>query len=281
MRLAASTYSISSRGPKKTYERELRECGAASSAGGQWGPEQINGMVDSMHVDFLKLACQTVKLPADKVNYSSDYAMRHALLNDMNSWTGSWIFADGPSNIYYHRDIVVPTARKVGIPVSRNASTYHVESAVYRHLLKKQWDPMTEDQRVVFLRAAGWNLSERRVLALAAVSGAGLVALLGTWVGVAGFSFYIGMSSGLAALAGLLDITLPFAAYTAASTAVALATAPVALAIAAIVGVFGVYEWITAGGAEADANRLRLVVHLHNLRVAAMKQASIPLPVRA
>ena len=150
-------------------------------------------------------------------------------------------------------------------------STYHVESAIYQHLLAKQWDPMTEDQRITFLRATNWSLSEHRIVGLVAVSGAALLGALALVVDLAGFEFYTGMSTGLYALAELLGVTLPFAAYLGASSAVALATGPIALIIVAMLASFGVYEWLK--GEENINNRLRFVVHLHNLKVAAIRES--------
>ena len=66
---------------------------------------------------------------------------------------------------------------------------------------------MTEDQRITFLKSTNWNLSDHHILELVTVSGAALLAALAVYVELAGFDFYIGMSTGLAALAASLDMT--------------------------------------------------------------------------
>ena len=122
--------------PKYRYPKELSDCSQAAGAKGKWGSKDFNHLINSMDDDLLKLACQTIKLPADQVDYSKVAAMRAALYEKVNSWTGYPFWHDGESNIQYHRDIVMPTAKLMGIQVGNNMSTYHVESTIYQHLLK-------------------------------------------------------------------------------------------------------------------------------------------------
>jgi hypothetical protein len=192
------------------------------------------------------------------------------------------ILGTDSEKILYHEQIVRPTARNLKLDDSKinTYDTLNLERAIYNKVFEQSWTSLTEDQRINFLQQSKWDLKQNTIVSLAALTGTGILAGLSEVVSLSGFSFYIGMSQGLFALASSLGITLPFAIYTSASTAIALATGPIGWVAAAVLAVVGVYEWIKRDKSTKEADMLKTVLHFHDYKISAMQEANIAFSVK-
>jgi hypothetical protein len=261
---------------KTRYRTELAASASCAAISRNWGGSEINALLDSMGDDSLKRTCKTLGVRPDRVrDYTDLGVMRSAIRDDMAAMASK---RNSSASVDYHRHILVPAAHKCGVDADTiaNGGSYRLEQAVYRRTLEAQWNSLTEDQRVEFLRGTGWHMSERKIYGLAGIAGAGILAALTGVVSFTGFAFYMGMSSGLAALAGSLGLTLPFAAYMAASSAVALATGPIGWIVVGLLFLLGIWSMRDRGDHESE--RVKYVLHVHNYRVAAMTEGGLALP---
>jgi uncharacterized protein YaaW (UPF0174 family) len=148
--------------------------------------------------------------------------------------------------------------------------TFVIERAIHEKLLVDVWDKMNEEQRLELLSKVDTSGHLPDHAAVAALSGAGALAALSMTVHLAGFSFYTTMSTAICAIANLFGLTLPFAAYTTASTVVAFLTGPVGWALLAIATAAGV----TLAGRANPRKTAAAICQIHALKVAAMQAAN-------
>lgn len=107
--------------------------------------------------------------------------------------------------------------------------------------------------------------------AIAALGGAGALAVLSTAIAFSGFALYTTMSMTITVVASALGATLPFSIYTGASATVGVLSGPIGWAFMAIATVGGV---AVAGRANVQKTT-DLVCQVHVLKVAALKAASV------
>lgn len=260
--------------------QELIQSSRMASAGGQWGALEFNNLIDSLGEDSLKRTCRTLEIPqGNSAIYESTTAMKSEVRRVV---LGASRFLPGgdPENISYHEEVVLPTASKLELASFAEYDTLSVERAIYNHVFSQHWTTLTENERLGFLDQSGWGLSRSDAVSLAALTGSGILAGLGTAVNLAGFSFYTGMSSGLHALAVMTGLPVPFAVYTGLSTAVGVATSAVGWIIAALLAGAGIYAWLKRNQQSSEATLLRTVLHVHNFRVSAMEQAGISFAIQ-
>ena len=117
--------------------------------------------------------------------------------------------------------------------------TFQLERIIYDRVIEQSWTSLNENERIEFLEQSGWDLERDKIISLAALSGASFLAGLSAVVDMLGFSFYIGMSNCIFAIASSWGIVLPFAAYTGASVAIKLATGPIGWVAAAVLAGVG------------------------------------------
>ncbi|MEZ6141682.1 MAG: hypothetical protein R3B84_14010 [Zavarzinella sp.] len=169
----------------------------------------------------------------------------------------------------YH-EILEWIARHHEIPASviQKSSSLALERRICMIMMGKMWDKMTPDQRYELMAKINPDKKLDHA-ALAASSGSVAILALAGAVSYYGFAFYMGMSVFISQAAGLLGITLPFAAYTGSSSLVAFLTGPVGIVLALItLGAAATYF----GCAEADRTAV-YIMQLHALKVAAMQEA--------
>ncbi len=130
------------------------------------------------------------------------------------------ILGDKPA----YSSVVKQVADKLDIPYS-GVETKTLEVRIARHVFQTVWEKMTPEQKEEMeaeLRREAQKSDKGRVLA----GSASLFTAL-TAAKVSGFGIYLLASTSLSALTGTLGLTLPFAAYTTMSGAIATILGPV------------------------------------------------------
>lgn len=149
--------------------------------------------------------------------------------------------------------------------------TFFLERALQMQLFANIWDKLSIEQRQTLLQQIDPNDSIKDKAAVMALSGTGVIAVLSTTVAFTGFAFYTTLSVTISTVAGFLGIALPFAAYTGASSLVALLSGPIGWAIAGIAAVGG---FALAGRANVNKTTA-FITQIHALKVAALIEAGI------
>lgn len=141
----------------------------------------------------------------------------------------------------YHR-LVQWTARNVGVDSSfvENEATFSIESRMVGAIFKELWDSLTKEQRVALLEEIDKNGVIVNKAAIASLGGAAALATLSATFYFTGFAFYTTMTTVMFTVAGFFGITLPFAAYTGASSIVAILSGPIGWALLAIAATAGI-----------------------------------------
>lgn len=182
----------------------------------------------------------------------------------------SYVISDAV-NYDYHSEILMWLAEEFQVPQQyrSNQSSFFLERKIMDSVFVKLWDRLSVDQRRHVLEKldSANNLPDK--IGLASLGGASALAALITTQYFAGFAFYTGMSGFICTTAGLLGITLPFAAYTGASTTVGILTGPVGWALLGIAA-FG--SVMLLGRADAE-KAVAFVSQVHLIKVHSLKNS--------
>lgn len=190
-------------------------------------------------------------------------------------WSAShliaYVFKDH-EKIPYHETVEwVAVKLDVDAWIVKTQPTLVVERAIIEKLFVDVWDNLSPLQRQKFLKELGAGDSIKNAAAIASLSGAGALAALSLTVHLAGFAFYTTMSSFICAAAGFLEVTLPFAVYTASSSIVAFLTGPVGWALIVIAAAASIALLCDANVKKTAA----AICQLHMLKVAALQAANV------
>lgn len=159
--------------------------------------------------------------------------------------------------------------------IIKNKSTFKLEHELHKLLFAQMWEKLDQQQREALLAKIDPNGAIKDKAAIAALGGAGALAALSATVAFTGFAFYTTMSITIATVASAVGVTLPFAAYTGASTLVGVLSGPVGWAILAASALGGV----ALAGRPNLQKTTALVCQIHALKVEALVAADIPFPV--
>lgn len=172
----------------------------------------------------------------------------------------------------YHK-VVVWLAHKSGVNESiiETSSTFLLERELYKLLFEQLWDKLSEQQRAELLNKIDSTGALADKTGIVAMGGASAVAVLSGSVVFYGFAFYSAMSVTIASVASAVGVTLPFAAYASASSAVAFLSGPIGWAITGVVGLGGA---LLAGRADVKKTTA-LVAQIHALKIEALKAAKV------
>jgi uncharacterized protein YaaW (UPF0174 family) len=173
----------------------------------------------------------------------------------------------------YHR-VVSWVAKKAGVEkeyLTRD-STFELERQVQEKLFQRLWDKLTVKQRMELLDKIDPKGALKDKAAIAAMSGAGAIAALSATVYFTGFAFYVTMSITISTVAGFFGLTLPFAAYTGASSLVAFLSGPIGWAIMGLAALAGV----SLAGRANVKKTTAFICQIHSLKIAAALAAGIP-----
>lgn len=263
--------------------QELINSGKLASVGGQWSELAFNDLIDSMGEDSLKRTCKTLDISSSSAqDYVSNPIMKKEIKKTIADASGGW-FGGDIDKILYHEKVLRPIARSMELDKAKieTYDTLSLERAVYNRVFEQSWTSLNENERIVFLQQSNWNIPQDKAVGLASLTGAGVLAGLSTVVKLSGFSFYVGMSTGLHAIASSMGVVFPFSLYTGASVAISLATSPVGWVAVAILAVAGVYAWAKSNQASKEATMLKTVLHMHHYKISAMQEANITFSVSA
>lgn len=165
--------------------------------------------------------------------------------------------------------VVEWVAKEFDCPTA-NITTVDLERDIFQKYFEKNWDALTPQQRMDVVKRVnaegGLGLD---AASLATATGTAAFATFLVSVGATGFAFYTTMSSVIAAIAATLGVTLPFAAYLGASTAVGLASGPVGWAA---LGLLTVGSVAVAGRANSERT-LGAILAIHGARMEAIEFA--------
>ena len=133
-----------------------------------------------------------------------------------------------------YRDLVARVAQVLKVPATGGGSVVAAERAVVEGVLESLRKSLSE---------AEWEQLLQEAMKAMPANAAGKTVALGagalTAANLAGFSLYLAATTGLAAIAGVVGIVLPFAVYTTLSSAIALVVGPAGWVT---VGLAGLYQ---------------------------------------
>ncbi len=184
-------------------------------------------------------------------------------------WVGSNIlyYPFRSSDLNYH-DMVKWTAGKLSISkhLIDSQSTFMLEREITKSFFVKLWDKLTVEQRSELLDKIDPDSEIKDKAAIAALSGAATIGVLSASVAFTGFAFYTTMSVAISTIAGFFGVTLPFVAYSGASSLVAFLSGPLGWAIIGVAAVGG----IALAGRANKKKTAGFILQLHMLKVAAL-----------
>ncbi|MEY4568247.1 MAG: hypothetical protein RLY14_3217 [Planctomycetota bacterium] len=202
----------------------------------KWAGRELFTFTNAMKESELRSLGQGLEMPE-----FADGQARPEMIKSIHTeivWQSSSIFTypvKSIENIDYH-GIVSWCAKNVGIDSTTRSftSTFDLEQAIVKRQFVELWDKLSEQQRLELLgKIDTGNLIADRA-AIAAMSGSVALAALSGTVYLTGFTFYTTMSVVIATVASWFGVTLPFVAYTTASSTVAVLAGPIGWAIAAV-----------------------------------------------
>ena len=177
------------------------------------------------------------------------------------------------TTLNYH-ELVGWVASSAGIPEKdiKGRSTFDIEREIQKRIFVQLWDKMTPAQRLELLSKIDPKGDIKNKAAVTALTGAAAIGTLSATVAFTGFAFYTTMSVVISTAAGFFGFTLPFAAYTGASSLVAFLSGPVGLAIMGLAALTGL---ALAGRADVRQTTA-FVCQIHALKVAALIADGVP-----
>ena len=222
---------------------------------------------------FNDVAPETVVDAIAKGYLKSDIVSRESICKELKSkihFSGvHWFYS--VDNINYHEDVVQWVAGKHDVDKNqiKTLSTFDLERKIVEMYFAEIWDELTEEQRKELLskieRETNTVFSNKA--AIAQLSGAAAIGTLSATVAFSGFAFYTTMSTVIATVTGWLGLTLPFVAYTSASSAVSALAGPPGWIIA---GVLLAGSGVALCWPDSDSTT-RFVMVLHAIKVSRVK----------
>lgn len=226
---------------------------------------------------FNDVAPETVADAIAKGYLKSDIVSRENICKELKSkihFSGvHWFYS--VDNINYHEDVVQWVAGKHDVDKNqiKTLSTFDLERKIVEMYFAEIWDDLTEQQRQELLskieRETNSVFSNKA--AIAQMSGVAAIGALSGTVAFTGFAFYTTMSTVIATVTGWLGLTLPFVAYTSASSAVSALAGPPGWIIA---GVLLAGSGVALCWPDSDSTT-RFVMVLHSIKVSRVKSFNL------
>ena len=181
--------------------------------------------------------------------------------------------------VHYHNELLRGIAGKMDIGefIVNTQSTFKVERLILEAAFARIWDSLDSQKRTEivtthlkeYLPSDGGRVKD--LSGIVALGGSAFILSLSGMVALAGFGFYTALSTSICAAAGFFGLTLPFAAYTGASSATALLAGPVGWAIAGILASIGI---VLLGMAKPEQG-IAYVCQLHLIKVQALSGSGL------
>lgn len=184
---------------------------------------------------FNDVAPETVQSAIEKGILKTEVVSRKSICEALRGKAGvssrTWYgWRTDPDKIDYHKDVVQWLAEEKEIDKNQinTLSTYQLERKITEKYFADIWDKLTPEQREQLLTKIENDTGSSIInkAGIAAMTGAGAIGALSATVAFTGFAFYTTMSSVISAVAGLVGVTLPFAAYAGTSATIGFLTGP-------------------------------------------------------
>jgi hypothetical protein len=190
-------------------------------------------------------------------------------------WVSSNIFKYPVSDIEgipYH-DLVKWVASKTSVDqeIVKSRTTYPLERAINEQAFAMLWDSLDESRRKELLATIDTTGRIQDHAGVAALGGSAALGVLSATTYFSGFAFYTTMSTVMSTIAGWAGVTLPFAAYTGASSIAAFLSGPVGWALLALGGAVGAAMLGRANWSKTMA----FIIQLHSLKAASRHLAGL------
>lgn len=190
-------------------------------------------------------------------------------------WVSSNIFKYPVSDIEgipYH-DLVKWVASKTSVDqeIVKSCTTYPLERAINEQAFAMLWDSLDESRRKELLATIDTAGRIQDHAGVAALGGSAALGVLSATTYFSGFAFYTTMSTVISTIAGWAGVTLPFAAYTGASSIAAFLSGPVGWALLALGGAVGAAMLGRANWSKTMA----FIIQLHSLKAASRHLAGL------
>ena len=150
-------------------------------------------------------------------------------------------------------------------------TTFEIEHELQKLLFVQLWDKLSPEQRLTVLYRVDPHGNIKDKASVAALGGAGALAILSTTVAAYGFAFYTTMSVTIATVASAIGVTVPFAGYMGASSLVGVLSGPVGWAIMGVTAIGG----IVILGRPNIQKTTALIGQVHSLKIEALAAARI------
>jgi hypothetical protein len=132
-----------------------------------------------------------------------------------------------------------------------------------------KWNKMSPEERMKVLKKADPNGQLKDHAAMVSKTGAFTIRALTAVVGLFGFDAYVAATTALHVAASAFGVTLPFAAYTSVTSAIAVLTGPIGWMTAGVAGIFSL-----AMAGRPDAKKMTsFVLTMHALKLDALRAA--------
>ena len=181
-------------------------------------------------------------------------------------------FKDAES-IDYH-EVVKWIAGKCDVPQDTidTAPTFALERKIMEYSFKEIWDSLSVKQRTELIQKIDTQ-GKLNSAEIAAMGGTAALATLSASVYFAGFAFYTTMSTVICSVAGFFGVSLPFAAYSGASTTVAVLSGPVGWTLI-VIGAAGSLAFL---GKANWRNCMAFIIQVHCIKVDALQRSGVPI----
>ena len=237
--------------------------------------KKINSVQFAMFLKKLSSERKVLLIRSMKKNYNG--VPDEALLTRTLVWESShWVtypFKD-KKFVEYH-DLVRWVAEKMKIDKGKieTCTTFQLEHMIIDKAFGNVWDQLTLEQRLKVLeefeKTQGMRIENK--IGIAALGGASVLGTLATTISISGFAFYTTTTSLLASTAGVLGVTLPWAAYTGTTSTIAVLGGPVGWTLAGIAAVTGA----ALLGTPDVEQTARAIIQIHMIKVDAIEKSGI------
>ena len=185
-----------------------------------------------------------------------------------------WLIKDKEYVDYHELVQWVADEMDAGKTLVEKGTTFQIEREILRFTFIKIWDKLSAGQRQELLSKIGDDMSIKDRSGIALMSGSAALSALAGTVYFSGFAFYTTMSTVIYSAGSLLGVTLPFGAYSGASSTAAAVSGPIGLSVAAVAGTAGLIL-----AAQPDSNQLvGAIIQIHSIKVNALKAKGLPVP---
>lgn len=230
----------------------------------RWSSLELDDFLHQLKEDDQKLVMASLGFGVNE-NYDVDKIKKRVLWNATS--IASYPFKN-KLDYDYHQDILQWLAAEYSVDENyiSNGSSFSLERKIVESVFVQVWDKLTPEQRREALDGVGKKGVDLSEIAL--IGGVSALAALSGTVYLTGFAFYTTMTTVIAYSAGIFGITLPFAVYAGATSAVAAISGPIGWAILGLASL-GTAVFM---GRASHAKTAAFVAQLHDIKIRALER---------